>query len=144
MVARPDPASFWDGVWAWADSAGLLVPRDDDSAPREVPRHICDGCPICQGAAILDQVNPQLVAELTEVVRGLVIGVGSALAAAADQRHADPGSADPASYTSQFAAAGGGEAPLGDGASDADADADADTDARRNPAAADPVTGNPD
>ena len=95
MVARPDPASFWDGVWAWADSMGVLLPQDDDVVRPPVPRQVCDACPICQAAAILDQVNPQLLAELTEVARGLVVGLGSALASAAEQRGPGQHPADP-------------------------------------------------
>ena len=86
MVVRPDPASFWDGVWAWADSAGLLLPPDERDERPPVPHQVCDNCPICQTAALLDQVDPQVVAELTEVVRGLVTGLTSALASAAEQR----------------------------------------------------------
>ncbi len=86
MVGRPDPTAFWDGVWAWADSMGLLLPQDDQSQRPPVPHQVCDNCPICQAAALLDQVDPQVVAELTEVARGLVAGLGSALASAAEQR----------------------------------------------------------
>ena len=85
--------SYWDAIRSWADSLGLLNPRDaqdggdaEDPPRPKVPQAVCDNCPICQAAALLDQVDPQVVAELTEVARGLVAGLGSALASAAEQR----------------------------------------------------------
>lgn len=89
-------ASFWDAVRSWADSAGLLLPADPDDPPRpKVPEAVCDSCPICQAAATLDQVNPQVVADMTDVARSLMTGFGSALASASDQRTTAPGSAEP-------------------------------------------------
>ena len=77
--ASGEPHSFWDAVRSWADSAGLLLPPDPEKAadtgpvadvPRpKVPQAVCDSCPICQAAATLDQVNPRVVADLTEVAR---------------------------------------------------------------------------
>ena len=88
---QPTPSlPFWDSVRAWADSKGLLLPREEGPAgdpvrPR-VPQSVCDSCPICQGAATLDQVNPEAIAELADVARALIGGIGSALASAAEQR----------------------------------------------------------
>jgi hypothetical protein len=88
---QPTPsAPFWDSVRAWADSMGLLFPQQEGPAgepvrPR-VPQSVCDSCPICQGAATLDQVNPDAIAELADVARALIGGIGSALASAAEQR----------------------------------------------------------
>jgi len=80
--------SFWDAVRAWADDAGLLLPQDPDEVPSKpkVPQAVCDSCPICQGAATLEQVNPELVTDLAEMARGLVTGLVSAMASASDQR----------------------------------------------------------
>ena len=123
MVVRPDPASFWDGVWAWADLAGLLLPPDERDERPPVPHQVCDNCPICQTAALLDQVDPQVVAELTEVVRGLVSGLASALASAAEQRmpgggdDADPGVSDasrPAPDVDRGQRGSSGRAAIGD------------------------------
>ncbi|MCU0301685.1 MAG: hypothetical protein MUF35_08815 [Candidatus Nanopelagicales bacterium] len=87
----PGPASFWDSVRAWADAAGLLLPQDQDQGHRPtVPQVVCDNCPICQGAATLDQVNPDVVNELAELARTVVLGFGSALGSAAEQRRAGP------------------------------------------------------
>ena len=88
MDQQPSAASLWDAVRGWADSAGLLLPPEGDAQPGRprVPQSVCDSCPICQAAATFDQVNPDVLAELTEVARSLVNGVGSALSAAADQR----------------------------------------------------------
>lgn len=89
-------ASFWDAVRSWADSAGLLLPADPDDPPRpKVPEAVCDSCPICQAAATLDQVNPQVVADMTDVARSLMTGFGSALASASDQRTTAPGFTEP-------------------------------------------------
>ncbi len=86
-MATSDSASFWEAVRSWADSAGLLLPSDPDAQDRPVvPQSVCDSCPICQAAATLDQVNPQVLADVTEVARSLVLGLGSAIAAAADNR----------------------------------------------------------
>jgi hypothetical protein len=88
---QPTPsAPFWDSVRAWADSMGLLLPQEEapqggPGRPR-VPQSVCDSCPICQGAATLDQVNPDAIAELADVARSLLGGIGSALASAAEQR----------------------------------------------------------
>ena len=91
-----ESASFWDAVRSWADSAGLLLPTDADDPPRpKVPQAVCDSCPICQAAATLDQVNPQVVADLTDVARSLMTGLGSALASASEQRTPAPGFAEP-------------------------------------------------
>lgn len=91
----PDDLPFWDAVRAWADAAGFLLPQpepvDGQPAPPQVPASVCANCPICQAAATLDQVNPEVVAELVEVARGLVGGIGSALARAAEQRLASGG-----------------------------------------------------
>lgn len=97
MDDQPAGTSIWDAIRGWADAAGLLLPPDETTGaagrPR-VPQSVCDNCPICQGAATLDQVNPEVFTELTEVARNLISGVGSALAAAADQRlTGDPGQA---------------------------------------------------
>ncbi|MCU0283847.1 MAG: hypothetical protein MUD13_08105 [Candidatus Nanopelagicales bacterium] len=86
------PGGFWDALRAWADGAGLLQPQDPQDGPRpRVPQAVCDNCPICQGAATLDQVNPDVVHELADLARGVVLGLGSALSSAADQRLGDPG-----------------------------------------------------
>ena len=91
-----ESASFWDAVRSWADSAGLLLPTDADDPPRpKVPQAVCDSCPICQAAATLDQVNPQVVADMTDVARSLMTGLGSALASASEQRTPAPGFAEP-------------------------------------------------
>lgn len=91
---QPTPSlPFWDSVRAWADSKGLLLPREEGPAgdpvrPR-VPQSVCDSCPICQGAATLEQVNPELITDLAEMARSVVSGLASAMASASDQR--DPG-----------------------------------------------------
>ena len=68
---------------------------------------MCDSCPICQAAATLDQVNPQVLVDLTEVARSVITGLGSALASAADQRTFGGGTADPADGLDE----GDGDAP---------------------------------
>jgi hypothetical protein len=83
---QPQFGSLWDTVRAWADSAGLLRPQDPSGQRPRVPQSVCDNCPICQSAATLEQVNPEVLAELGEVARSLVTGMGSALASAAEQR----------------------------------------------------------
>lgn len=88
---QPTPSvPFWDAVRAWADSAGFLLPQPESSDGRterpKVPPSVCENCPICQGAATLDQVNPDVISELAEVARTLIGGIGSALASAAEQR----------------------------------------------------------
>jgi len=96
-MEQPQPSvPFWDAVRAWADAAGLLLPRpqadgdqaDGDQAARRpaVPASVCENCPICQGAATLDQVDPRVITELAELARGVLGGIGSALASAAEQR----------------------------------------------------------
>jgi hypothetical protein len=93
-VTQPDPGSMWGVVRAWADAAGLLFPQDETQGARpRVPQSVCDNCPICQGAATLDQVNPEAVAELAEMARSILTGMGSALASAAEQRLSAPTSA---------------------------------------------------
>jgi hypothetical protein len=80
-------SSFWDAVRSWADEAGLLLPADPQDPPRpKVPQSVCDSCPICQAAATLEQVNPQVLVDMAEVARSVITGLGSALASAADQR----------------------------------------------------------
>lgn len=86
-MASAQGSSFWDAVRAWADDAGLLLPPDEQQPTRAtVPQAVCDSCPICQAAATLDQVNPQVLVDLTEVARSLINGLGSALTSASDQR----------------------------------------------------------
>lgn len=89
-MAAAGGSSFWDAVRSWADEAGLLLPADpvdaqDPQRPR-VPQSVCDSCPICQAAATLEQVNPQVIVDMTEVARSVIAGLGSALASATDQR----------------------------------------------------------
>jgi hypothetical protein len=94
-MASAEGSSFWDAVRSWADEAGLLLPADPTDPPRpKVPQAVCDSCPICQAAATLDQVNPQVVLDMAEVARGVIAGLGSALASAADQRTYDGASQD--------------------------------------------------
>jgi hypothetical protein len=89
-MTQPPAGSFWDAIRTWADSAGLLLPDaegDRGGPPRpKVPQSVCDSCPICQAAATLDQVNPQVIADLADVARSVLAGMGSALASAAEQR----------------------------------------------------------
>jgi hypothetical protein len=86
-MASGEASTFWDAVRSWADDAGLLLPTEpqDPQRPR-VPQAVCDSCPICQAAATLDQVNPQVITDLTEVARSVIAGLSSALTSAADQR----------------------------------------------------------
>jgi hypothetical protein len=127
-----DPAgapSFWDAVRAWADDMGLLVPPQDDptladDAPArpKVPQAVCDSCPICQGAATFEQVNPEILSELADLARSVVTGLASAMASASDQR--DRPEPDP--YTAGPRAVDGhDEGPAGDRA-DRDAQQDPD------------------
>jgi hypothetical protein len=116
-----DGSSFWDAVRSWADDAGLLLPEDPGDPPRpKVPQAVCDSCPICQAAATLDQVNPQVLVDLTEVARSVITGLGSALASAADQRTFDTGTpappADPDAVEAQDPGDDPGDVP-GDGRS---------------------------
>jgi hypothetical protein len=88
-------ASFWDVVRAWADSVGLLRPPEDPTVPPHVPDAVCASCPICQGAATLDQIDTEALAEWADLARGVVLGLGSALTSAAEQRLQGPaGSSD--------------------------------------------------
>ena len=97
-MASAEGPSFWDAVRSWADDAGLLLPADPLDPPKpKVPQAVCDSCPICQAAATLDQVNPQVLVDMTEVARSVITGLGSALASAADQRTFGGGTADPRS-----------------------------------------------
>jgi hypothetical protein len=107
----PGPGDLWDSVRAWADAAGLLLPQDPEANARpKVPQAVCDNCPICQGAATLDQVNPDVVHELAELARTVMVGFGSALGSAAEQRLARPASG---SVAAQAAAASGEDAAGG-------------------------------
>ncbi len=87
---RPPSTSIWDAIRGWADSAGLLLPQDEapggEGPKPPVPPGVCENCPICQGAATLEQVNPDIFGELTDVARQLINGMGSALSSAAEQR----------------------------------------------------------
>ncbi len=94
-MATAEGSSFWDAVRSWADDAGLLLPADPLDPPKpKVPQAVCDSCPICQAAATLDQVNPQVLVDLGEVARSVITGLGSALTSAADQRTFGGGTAD--------------------------------------------------
>ena len=91
-MEQPPGTSIWDAIRGWADAAGLLLPPDEAAgaaARPRVPASVCDNCPICQAAATLDQVNPEIFTELTDVARNLIGGLGSALAAATEQRLSD-------------------------------------------------------
>jgi hypothetical protein len=89
-MSQQPTGSFWDAIRTWADSVGLLLPEAEAEgagpARPKVPQSVCDSCPICQGAATLDQVNPQVIADLADVARSILTGMGSALASAAEQR----------------------------------------------------------
>lgn len=86
-MSHESPASaFWGAVRSWADDAGLLLPQDEDETPPKVPPSVCESCPICQGAATLDQVNPDLFTDLADLARNVVSGLASAMASASDQR----------------------------------------------------------
>jgi hypothetical protein len=80
--------TLWDAVRSWADSVGLLRSSEggDAAARPHVPESVCANCPICQGAATLDQVDTEALAEWAELARGVIAGMGSALASAAEQR----------------------------------------------------------
>jgi hypothetical protein len=94
-MAAAEGSSFWDAVRTWADEAGLLLPPDPADPPKPtVPQSVCDSCPICQAAATLDQVNPQVLVDITEVARSVITGLGSALASAAEQRTVSEGPDD--------------------------------------------------
>lgn len=78
---------FWDTVRSWADSVGILSP--DAARPGEkphVPEAVCANCPICQGAATVDQLDHDAIADYVDLARNVVLGLGSALASAAEQR----------------------------------------------------------
>lgn len=84
MAASP---GFWDTVRSWADSVGILSP--DAARPGEkpkVPEAVCANCPICQGAATVDQLDHDAIADYVDLARNVVLGLGSALASAAEQR----------------------------------------------------------
>jgi hypothetical protein len=99
-------------VRSWADEAGLLLPADPEDPPRpKVPQAVCDSCPICQAAATLDQVNPQVLVDITEVARSVITGLGSALASAADQRTFDGGTTDRAESLDEWDEEGPGSDP---------------------------------
>ncbi len=88
---QPQAGAFWDAIRSWADAVGLLVPQPTEGDPPRpvrppVPEAVCACCPVCQAAATLDQVNPQLLADLTLVVRSVVEGMATALASAAEER----------------------------------------------------------
>ena len=93
-MPEEQPGSYWDSIRSWADSLGLLTPREEradqegaEDLPRpKVPQAVCDNCPICQGAATVDAMNPLVLHELTEIARSLLAGVGSALGQAAETR----------------------------------------------------------
>ncbi len=92
-MAQEQAGSYWDAIRSWADALGLLNPPDeaaeqsDDAQPRpKVPQAVCDNCPICQGAATVDSINPLVLNELTEIARSLIAGVGAALSQAAETR----------------------------------------------------------
>jgi hypothetical protein len=107
-MASGEGSSFWDAVRSWADEAGLLLPADPGDPPRpKVPQAVCDSCPICQAAATLDQVNPQVLLDVTEVARSVITGLGSALASATDQRTFGGAGADAADSLDE----GDGDAP---------------------------------
>lgn len=110
------PASLWDAIRSWADSAGLLAPQhlgpDGRPVPPHVPEGVCAACPICQVAATVDQLNPQILADLTIVVRSVLDGMGAALAAAAMQRTSTRTAGEPAD-------AAGSPDPQDDGAAPA-------------------------
>lgn len=90
----PQPGSFWEAIRTWAEASGLLVPTATADAgdptagrlPPHVPESVCAACPICQAAATLEQVNPQVLADLTAVGRSVLSGIGAALATAAEHR----------------------------------------------------------
>ena len=85
-MAEPT-GSIWDAIRSWADSAGLLRPEDEGTTGRPaVPEAVCAHCPICQGAATLDQIDTDALAEWADLARGVLSGMGSALASAAEQR----------------------------------------------------------
>lgn len=86
MSGESPASAFWGAVRSWADEAGLLLPQDEESTPPKVPPAVCESCPICQGAATLDQVNPDLFTDLADLARNIVSGLASAMASASDQR----------------------------------------------------------
>jgi hypothetical protein len=78
---------FWDAVRSWASSAGLLLPQSEEPGDQPpVPPAVCANCPICQGAATLDQLDHEAIADYVDLARNMVLGLGSALASAAEQR----------------------------------------------------------
>lgn len=84
-MTQPEPETFWDTIRSWADSMGLLLPQEETHRPR-VPQSVCDNCPICQAAATIDQVNPDVISELSNLARTLMTGMDSAMSTAAEQR----------------------------------------------------------
>lgn len=88
-MVEPTLGSFWDAIRWWASSVGLLTSQTGpgEVPPRPpVPEGVCAGCPICQAAATLEQVDPKVMADLTLVARSVISGLSAALAEAAVQR----------------------------------------------------------
>lgn len=85
-MSQTPGSSFWGAVRSWADEAGLLLPQEQEPTKASVPPAVCESCPICQGAATLDQVNPDLFTDVADLARSVVAGLASAMASASDQR----------------------------------------------------------
>jgi hypothetical protein len=85
-MSQTPGSSFWGAVRSWADEAGLLLPQEEEPTKASVPPAVCESCPICQGAATLDQVNPDLFTDVADLARNVVAGLASAMASASDQR----------------------------------------------------------
>lgn len=112
-MAQAQQPNLWDAVRSWAGAAGMLLPPTEAGpVPREVPRDVCDSCPVCQAAATADQVNAQAVAELAEMARGFVAGLVSAMGQASQQRTSqrDPAAAPTPSRAGDVARDGAGSA----------------------------------